>query len=284
MQSRQIDKKDKIAGICFFFSGCAGLIYEVCWIRKASLVFGSTTYALSTILAIFFLGLALGSYLFGRVAQRTERPLRLFALMEVAVGTLALGSMLEFEILEALYGVAYRAASEQFVLLMLLRIGLVSLILLPPTILMGGTLPLFCRQYVDNKVHIARSVGFLYGINTLGAALGCAMTGLLLLPVLGTFGAICIGALLNLSAALAAGFLGLSARVHIHTPVPEHRPGEAQNRATVFALLFLIGFIALGNEVLWARHLALLIRNSVYTYTLTLTEVLLGVVLGVCRT
>jgi spermidine synthase len=99
-QSRQIDKKDKIAGICFFFSGCAGLIYEVCWIRKASLVFGSTTYALSTILAIFFLGLALGSYLFGRVAQRTERPLRLFALMEVAVGTWRWGACLSLKSLK----------------------------------------------------------------------------------------------------------------------------------------------------------------------------------------
>ena len=227
VQSRKIDMKDKIAGICFFLSGCAGLIYEVCWIRKASLVFGSTSYAISTILAVFFLGLALGSYIFGRVAQRTEHPQRLFALMELAVGALALGSLFEFEILDTFYGVAYRAASEQFALLLLLRIGLVSLVLLPPTILMGGTLPLFCRQYVDNKVHIARSVGFLYALNTLGAALGCAMTGLLLLPSLGTFGAICIGALLDLSVALAAGFLGLSARVHVFALEPEHRPSEA---------------------------------------------------------
>jgi spermidine synthase len=280
VQGGKIDMKDKIAVICFFFSGCAGLIYEVCWIRKASLVFGSSNYAMSTILAVFFLGLALGSYIFGRIAQRTEHPLRLFALMELAVGALALGSLFEFEILDTLYGLAYRAASEQFGLLMLLRIGLVSLILLPPTILMGGTLPLFCRQYVDNKAYIARSVGFLYGLNTLGAALGCAMTGFLLLPVLGTFGAICIGALLDFSVALAAGFLGLSARVHVHSLEPDHRPSKEHKHATVFALLFLIGFVALGNEVLWARHLALLIRNTVYTYTLTLTAVLLGVVLG----
>ena len=75
-----------IAITCFFLSGFAGLIYEVCWIREASLVFGSTLFAVSTVLAVFFLGLALWSYLFGRIAQTTSRPLRLFAWLELGVG------------------------------------------------------------------------------------------------------------------------------------------------------------------------------------------------------
>jgi spermidine synthase len=272
--------KDKIAGICFFLSGCAGLIYEVCWIRKASLVFGSTTYALSTILAVFFLGLALGSYVFGRIAQRTERPLRLFALMELAVGVLAFGSLFAFEGVDTLYGAVYRAAGEQFVLLTLVRIGLVSLVLLPPTILMGGTLPLFCRQYVNDDSRMTRAVGFLYGLNTIGGAVGCAATGLVLLPNFGMFGALCVGVALNIAVSLAAGSLGLNARVHARASEPERRSVGVQTRATVSILFFLIGFVALGNEVLWARHLALLIQNTVYTYTLTLTAVLAGIVLG----
>jgi spermidine synthase len=280
VRSVRIDKKDIIAGICFFLSGCAGLIYEVCWIRNASLVFGSTSYALSTILAVFFLGLALGSYAFGRISQRTRRPLRLFALMELAVGALALGSPFAFEILDSLYGMAYRAIGEQFALLTLVRIALVSVVLLPPTILMGGTLPLFCRQYVDDESRIARSVGFLYGLNTLGAALGCAVTGLVLLPTLGMFGSICVGASLDLAVALTAGFLMLRAPAHPQAKRQEYRPGVTRDNAVVSALLFLTGFVALGNEVLWTRHLALLIRNTVYTYTLTLTAVLIGIVLG----
>ena len=149
--TRKIDKRDVVASACFFLSGCAGLIYEVCWIRKLSLVFGSTTYALSTVLAVFFLGLASGSYIFGRIAQRTERPVRLFALMELAVGIFVLVSFYAFTLLDSLYGMAYRAFGEQFVLFTFLRFLLVSLVLLPPTILMGGTLPLFCRQYVDKE-------------------------------------------------------------------------------------------------------------------------------------
>ena len=280
MQLQKIDRKDVIAGTCFFLSGCAGLIYEVCWIRKASLVFGSTSYAVSTVLAVFFLGLALGSYAFGRLAQKTERPLRLFALMELAVGALALLSPYAFGVLDGIYGVAYRAFSEQFALLIFVRFLLVALIILPPTILMGGTLPLFCRQYVRDESRIARSVGFLYGLNTLGAAFGCALTGLVFLPSLGMFASLCIGALLDFAAALAVGFLGLQAHINVHAPSQVEPHEKRRIYAVVSMLLFLTGFVALGNEVLWARHLALLIRNTVYTYTLTLTAVLIGIVIG----
>jgi spermidine synthase len=273
-------RKNAIATICFLLSGSAGLIYEVCWIRSASLVFGSTSYALSAILAVFFLGISLGSYLFGRISQRIDRPLRLFALMEVAVAVLALASPLAFQVLDSLYGMAYRAIGEQFALLMLARIGLVCVVLLPPTVLMGGTLPLFCRQFVDEESRIARSVGLLYGVNTLGAAIGCAATGLVLLPALGMFGSICVGASLDLAVALATGFLGLRAQPSPKTEKKENRILPTTNHVAVSALLFLTGFVALGNEVLWTRHLALLLRNTVYTYTLTLTAVLLGIVLG----
>jgi spermidine synthase len=278
--SRGIKRKNIIAGICFFLSGCAGLIYEVCWIRKASLVFGSTSYALSTVLAVFFLGIAIGSYSFGRISQRTSRPLKLFALMELAVGILALASPFSFEILDSVYGMAYRAAGGQFAIRMLVRFGLISVILLPPTILMGGTLPLFCRQYVNDEARIARSVGFLYGLNTLGAALGCAVTGLVLLPAFGMFGSICVGVSLNVLVALTAGFLGLRAQALSQNKTPKRRSGATRGHAAVSALLFLTGFVALGNEVLWARHMALLVRNTIYTYTLTLSAVLIGIVLG----
>jgi spermidine synthase len=273
-------RKDTIAGLCFLLSGFAGLIYEVCWIRKASIVFGATSYALSTVLAVFFLGLASGSYVFGRIAQRTERPLRLFALMELAVGMLALSSPLAFRAADSLFGAAYRAVGDQHVMLVIIRIFLVSLVLLPPTFLMGGTLPLYCRQYVNDPERIVRSVGFLYGLNTVGAALGCLATGLFLLPRLGMFGAICVGVLLDIAAAVASWLIGLQARLKIQEFQPLKETVMRRNIVSVSILLFLTGFVALGNEVLWARHLSLLIRNTVYTYTLTLSAVLVGIVIG----
>lgn len=272
------------ATLCFFLSGFSGLIYEICWIRKASLVFGSTTFAASSVLAVFFLGLSIGSYLFGRIAQQTSRPLLLYAVLEVGLGVAALLTPHTFDVVNVLYGIAYRALMGRIGLLFLVRIILVSLILLPPTILMGGTLPLFCRQYVIDKNKISGSVGFLYGINTLGAAFGAVIAGFVLIPQIGLTKSIGVGAALNFLIAVIMGLMPITSQ-----PVPGAQTGKdtlPSNRysVTVSVLFFLSGFVALGNEILWIRYLSLLIRNNVHTYTLALTVVLAGIVLGAILT
>ena len=123
--------------ICFFLSGFAGLVYEVAWIRQAALLFGSTTFAVSAVLAVFFLGLAIGAYLFGRVGQRTSRPLILFAYIEIGLGLLALISPYAFDFADFLYGIAYRMLSDAPFLRFTTRLLLVALVVLPPTVLMG---------------------------------------------------------------------------------------------------------------------------------------------------
>lgn len=264
----------------FFLSGAAGLIYEVCWIRRASLVFGSTTYALSSVLAIFFLGLACGSYLFGRLSERTSRPLRIYALAEIAVAALALASLPLFDWADAVFGRAYRAFGGGSPLLWAVRMGLVSAVLLPPSILMGGTLPLFCRQFVRRRARIAESVGFLYGVNTGGAAVGCAAAGFFLVPTLGLQWSIGVAALLSAASGIAVGSMLLVA------DPPSAAAGGAEPRSRlrvrliVSALFFTTGFVALGNQVLWTRYLSLLLRSTVTTYITTLSVVLVGIVLG----
>ena len=279
-----------VAIICFFLSGFAGLVYEVSWIRKASLVFGSTTFAVSTVLAVFFLGLACGSYLFGRIGQRTLRPLRLYALIEVGLGLFAMASPYFLDWTDSLYGPIYRALAGHGVILFAVRGVLVSLVILPPTILMGSTLPLFCRQFVRSDAKVANSVGILYGVNTLGAAVGCAAAGLLLLPTLGLQLTVQLGAALNILCGIAVGLLPLTKRqppqLDQDTKQAENQNKTATERFTaaqlpITMLFFSVGFVALGSEVLWTRYLRLLTRqNNVYTYTLTLTVVLVGIVLG----
>ena len=266
-----------IALICFFLSGFAGLVYEVVWIRQASLLFGSTTFALSTVLAVFFLGLACGSYLFGRYGQRTGHPLLVFALVEIGLGLSALASPYAFELADILYGTVYRSLAGYAILHFLTRIVLVGFVILPPTVLMGATLPLFCRQFVRSDAKIVRSVGLLYGINTLGAALGCVCAGFVLLPELGFLDTVRLGAVLNILIGIVAGSLPI-ARSRLARP-RLLRP-EERGHWGVFALFFAVGFVALGSEVLWTRYLGLLIANTVYTYTLTLAVVLVGLVLG----
>jgi len=89
---------------CFFISGFVGLVYEICWIRKASLAFGATTFAVSTVIAVFFGGLAVGSYVFGRYSQKTLRPLRVYALLEVGLGVMDLLSPSAFVWADKFYG------------------------------------------------------------------------------------------------------------------------------------------------------------------------------------
>jgi spermidine synthase len=250
----------------------------VAWIRQASLLFGSTTFSLSTVLAVFFLGLAIGSYLFGRLGQHLDRPLYVFALIEIGVGLLAFVSPYAFEWMDSLYGIAYRSLTGHTALLFLTRAFLVGLVILPPTILMGGTLPLFCRQFVRSDNHIARSVGLLYGVNTLGAALGCVIAGFVLLPQLGLINSVRLGAMLNILVGLTVS--------RLNTP-PSAAKIQAPSSVTttpahwgIFALFFGVGFTALGGEVLWTRYLGLFLANTVYTYTITLSVVLIGLVLG----
>ena len=279
-----------IAIVCFFLSGFAGLVYEVSWIRKASLVFGSTTFAVSTVLAVFFLGLACGSYLFGRIGQRTLRPLRLYALIEIGLGLFAMASPYLLDFTESLYGPIYRALAGHAVILFVARGVLVSLVILPPTILMGSTLPLFCRQFVRSDTRVANRVGTLYGVNTLGAAVGCAAAGLLLLPTLGLRLTVQLGAALNILCGIAVWLLPITKNRLLQLDQgSEESTGQGKivkERFTVThlpiaTLFFSVGFVVLGSEVLWTRYLRLLTRqNSVYTYTLTLTVVLVGIVLG----
>lgn len=306
-----------LAVACFFLSGFAGLVYEIAWIKQASLVFGSTTWALSTVLGVFFGGLALGSWLIGRLAGRLERPLRLYALLEIAVAGLALLSPLAFRFIDGIYDGFYaqalRTATDPAGMTWygagpgaaFARVGLVAVILLPPTVLMGGTLPLFCRQFVVSADRIAGSVGMLYGVNTLGAALGTLAAGFLLIPGMGVGGSIMLAAGLNLIAGLTALVLPLrapagtnigantGANIRANTAThaalaapagPTAKPlarGRFQAALPVVSALFLVtGLVAIAAEILWSRFLALLIRNSVTTYTVTLTVVLLGIVLG----
>lgn len=274
----------RIALTAFFCSGFAGLIYETCWIRKSSLVFGSTTFAVSTVLAVFFLGLAAGSYLFGRWGSRTRQPIRWFGLLEIAVGLLAWLTLPAFSLADTIYGTVYRRLAERTELLFLVRFVLVALVLLPPTILMGGTLPLFCRQYVRSRDRIARGVGFLYATNTLGAALGCATAGFVLLPRLGSTATMLSAGSLSVVVGLVALWLPIDSVSDVDEERPRKQPktslAASFSLRVMGTLFFLMGLVALGSEVLWARFLSLLIRNTVYTYTITLTVVLVGIVLG----
>ena len=156
------------------------------WIvAKLGLVFGSTSIALSTVLGIFFGGIALGSFLFGRIAGRSRNLIRVYAWLELGVGAFALLFPTLLEFVDRFYGGLYAGSQTRFLLLTLYRVLLVMPLIVVPTTLMGGTLPVLSRYFISSHAHLSTRIGALYAINTLGGALGAYVCGFYLIYRLG---------------------------------------------------------------------------------------------------
>ena len=170
----------------YLVSGFCGLIYETVWIRKFSLVFGSTLPAMSAVIAIFFLGLALGSWLFGHISVSARNPVRIYALLEFIIALYALAFSPSLTGIEGIYGLLYPSVASHPSLLAFVRLGLACLLLIVPTLLMGGTLPLLSRHFVRHQGEAGSKAGLLYGLNTAGAAFGCFLSGYALFRFVGS--------------------------------------------------------------------------------------------------
>ncbi|MBI4609854.1 MAG: fused MFS/spermidine synthase [Candidatus Rokubacteria bacterium] len=268
--------------LCFFLSGATGLIYEVAWTRSLTLVFGTTTFAVSTILAAFMAGLGAGAWLFGRLVDRWGRPLRTYALLELGVGVFALAFPVVLPGLVPLYRAVWDQYHPSFLALSLLRFGMLFLLLLVPTMLMGGTLPALVKHFGSGTSGLGRRAGLLYGLNTLGAVLGAGAAGFALLPTLGLGMTTTLAAAFNL--AIGAFLLALS-RPEIAAP-PTRGPATSRPeklaawQAGILSAFALSGFVALLSEVAWTRGLTLVLGSSTYAFTIMLVTFLAGLAGG----
>src|ERR1044071_5572035 len=184
--------------LCFFASGMSGLVYQVVWVRELVLVFGATTFAVSTVLTAFMGGLALGSFYFGRRSERVTRPLRLYGLLELCIGFYGLAVPFIFAALPGVYHPIWRWLSLSFFALSLIRFLFAALVLILPTALMGATLPVLSSYYAQDASRIGLRVGLLYSLNTFGAVIGAAATGFFLIPILGMNTATAVAAAINI--------------------------------------------------------------------------------------
>src|SRR5262245_45598468 len=167
--------------LCFFASGVSGLVYQVIWVRELVLVFGATTFAVSTVLTAFMGGLALGSYYFGRRSSAVSRPLRLYGLVEIGIGVYGLAVPLMLGAMPPVYRVFWRWLHLSFFAVGLVRFVFASAVLVIPTGLMGATLPVLSAYYARDIARIGLRVGQLYAVNTFGAVVGAAATGFALI-------------------------------------------------------------------------------------------------------
>ena len=268
--------------LIFATSGFCALVYEILWTKHLSLIFGTTLFAVSLVAATFMGGLALGSWLFGRYVDRGGRLLRLYALLELGIALTALLFTPTLALVQGFYHWLSTSFPEHAALITGFQFLLVALLLLPPTLFMGGTFPLMCRFFARRKS--GGQIGRLYALNTLGAALGAFSAGYLLIPSLGLGGTGYLAVVGNLLVALVAWLLGrrqgwTDADGSTITPPPDPFLQPERHRLAMISI-GLIGFFALAYEILWTRVLLLFLGNTSYAFALILSSYLIGLALG----
>ncbi len=277
-----------VAVLLFFFvSGACGLLYQVVWTRKLVLLFGTTSYAVSTVLSIFFLGLGAGSLWGGRLADRTTNPLRLYGFFEIIIGLWALFFVFAVNYGDGVVVFLLKAFDFSRATGITLRALLALVLLLVPVSLMGATLPLLARFVAHSSERLGQRVGGLYAMNTLGAVAGCFFTGFFLIPASGYTQTTLLGMTANVVIGLLAILLsrGADAEFAVTKPdggMPVSRGGSAFHRGNcgLVAAFAMSGFVMLAMEVLWTRLLAIVFLGTTYAYTTMLTTLLIGIALG----
>ncbi|MEJ7812987.1 MAG: fused MFS/spermidine synthase [Gemmatimonadaceae bacterium] len=269
--------------LLFIGSGCAALIYEVVWFQLLQLIVGSSAISLGVVLGTFMGGMCIGSLALPRFIARHEHPLRVYAKLEAAIALLGILVLVGLPWAGGLYtAIAVHGMPGLF-----LRALFCVICLLPPTVLMGATLPAIAR-WVEATPNGVSWLGFFYGGNIAGAVLGCLLAGFYLLREHDTATATFVAVAMNLAVA-AAGF-ALSRATPYDPPADTaplsraeaRREWRAALRAAwpVYVAVALSGMSALGAEVVWTRLLSLMIGATVYTFSLILAAFLAGLGIG----
>jgi spermidine synthase len=262
--------------LLFAASGCSALIYEIVWFQLLQLVIGSTAVSLGVLLATFMGGLCAGSLVLPRVlAGRWRHPLLVYAAIEAGIGVCGILVLLSMPLIDGIYsaGVGHGMPA------ILLRAVVCAVCLMPPTMLMGASLPAIAR-WIETSPRGVAWLGLLYGANTAGAVAGCLLAGFYLLRVYDMATATWVAAAIN--GLVAVG----SWRMSRTTPERAPAGGAARRGAggrgfqTAYLAIALSGATALGAEVVWTRLLGLLFGATVYTFSIILAIFLAGIGLG----
>src|SRR5262245_26337696 len=264
--------------VLFVGSGCAALIYEIVWFQLLELVIGSSAISLGVLLGTFMGGMCLGSLLLPRFVSTRRHPLLVYAALEAGIGILGLivlGAV-------PLIGGVYTATSAHGLFGVLLRGVVCAVCLLPPTLLMGATLPAIARWVETTPAGISW-LGFFYGSNIAGAVFGCLLAGFYLLRVhdMSTTTLVAVG----INFGVAAMGVALSRRAP-HRAAAEQTSefdasdAPAPHAKAVYVAIGLSGFAAIGAEGAWARLLSLMLGASVYTFSIILAVFLIGLGFG----
>ncbi len=284
----QLSRPEFLLGSLFVLSGLAALVYQVLWVRLLSLSFGTSAFAVSTVLAVFFSGLALGSALFGRAADRARHPLRWFAGLELVIAAFGLASPWLLDGVGWLYLQLGLDAGTPLALRTAARLVFSFLALIVPTTCMGGTLPVLSRAVARDIRFIGRRVGWLYTLNTAGAVLGAALVTFYLLPEFGVQTSLRLAAACNVLTGVGGLLLARAAARDVPAavgpeaaapPPPPADPG-LPSPVTLRRLYFVSGAAALALEVLYTRVFSIVLGDTVFVFGMIVVVFVLQLALG----
>jgi spermidine synthase len=260
--------------LLFLGSGCSALVYEIVWYHMLALNIGSTAISLGVLLATYMGGLCIGSAALPRVRNFGGHPMRTYAILEFGIAALAIAVLG----LMPLVGRAYAVGAEHGLPNMLLRGLLAAVCLLPPTILMGASLPAVSR-WIESSPEGRSRVGLLYGANTIGAVAGCLVAGFYLLRIHNVQVATFAAAALNVAVGLGGWWIAKSnPAAPAEPPAAKSAPGEKP--WAVYIVIAISGAGALGAEVVWTRLLGMLLGSTVYIFSIILAVFLAGLAIG----
>ena len=278
----------------FVLSGVAALIYQVVWFKYLSYFLGNTSYSQAIVLATFMGGLAIGSWWWGKKADQSKNPLKLFAWLEILIAVYCFFYAPIFELIKEgfihlVISQGWESDSNTVLILKLIVSGLTILI---PTILMGGTLPVLVRYLSDRIKDVGKNVAILYFINSLGAVIGTLWAGFYLLQAIGLQATVYVGASMDLLVGVV--FLIIAFKNKTTSPIESSsvkhksrtpKPSIDINISPIqlkIALLIagISGLCAMIYEVAWLRLLIPILNSSTYSFTLILTVFISGITLG----
>jgi spermidine synthase len=259
--------------VLFAGSGCSALIYEIVWYQLLQLVIGSSAVSLAVLLATFMGGLCMGSLLLPRLKLGGQHPLRVYGKLELGIGACGIAVLFLMPLVDSLYTSAVGHGMPAI----LLRALVSGLCLLPPTFLMGASLPAASRWTASSPEGVGM-LGMLYGANTVGAVAGCLLAGFYLLRVFDLATATLVAAAINVIVGLASFYL--ARRAPEHAAASDAAPSIAAGAWPVYLTIALSGATALGAEVIWTRNLGLMLGATVYTFSIILAVFLTGIGIG----
>ncbi|HEY1173097.1 MAG TPA: fused MFS/spermidine synthase [Verrucomicrobiae bacterium] len=274
--------------LLFFCSGATALVYEVVWSKYLALIFGSTIYAQTVVLAVFMGGLALGNRIFGRRADLLKQPLGAYGYVEMGIGVYAFFFDFLHKLADKVFvGVGAGMLEQEFLLLVWKGVVATGLLIIP-TVLMGGTLPLVAAWLQRNETDASRVSARFYSINSLGAVTGSLVAGFFLVQALGMVATLQAAALVNLVVGGAAVVLSRRGKAEAvaETKQTEAVPSTPLDESTAkqlklaIGLVMLTGGVSMGLEVLAARSLVLVFGASLQSFALVLVAFILGIGFG----